>query len=310
MVNNRGQFLGILLVFLFRWDQYLTIPRVNRIAVYVSYSVQGDDEVGRMIRRTIMRYVCLSQTLLFRKLSEHVRRRFPMLTDLVTAGLLTDCELRIIEELEEKFPGFTKNWMPIVWAASIVSRARAEGRIKDDFSAVKIIEALNLFRSRSNILIHYYTINIPLVYTQVVCIAVYFHFLVKLFSTQQSSSQANEIQCFVFSVILLFQFIVYMGWLKVAETMINPFGNDDDDFEVNDIIDFSVQTGYFIVDEMHNEHPDLLKGEEQIFCKTFIGVKMFHVERINAKLMYSNGFLMQLGEFFFKKREEIKAVED
>jgi hypothetical protein len=41
--------------------------------------------------------------------------------------------------------------------------------------------------------------------------------------------------------------------------MMNPFGNDDDDFDVNSMIDIGLQTSYIIVDEMHAAHPELLK---------------------------------------------------
>lgn len=33
-------------------------------------------------------------------------------------------------------------------------------------------------------------------------------------------------------LVTLVEFIIYVGWLKVAETLLNPFGEDDDDFEV------------------------------------------------------------------------------
>jgi len=32
-----------------------------------------------------------------------------------------------------------------------------------------------------------------------------------------------------------------MGWIKVAETLLNPWGDDDEDFQINYLIDRNLQ---------------------------------------------------------------------
>ena len=44
-----------------------------------------------------------------------------------------------------------------------------------------------------------------------------------------------------FPVFTILQFIFYMGWLKVAESLLNPFGDDDDDFDINDLLERNME---------------------------------------------------------------------
>lgn len=147
------------------------------------------DERGRVMRRTVMRYVCLCLTMIFTMNSPKVKKRFPTLDHFVEAGLLTDNEKSIMNDLNVKFPRHSKHWLPIVWAASIVTRARKEGRIRDDFAVKTIIDELNKFRGQCGLLLSYDSISVPLVYTQVN----FSSFLMKLIMTRLYSSNTHLI---------------------------------------------------------------------------------------------------------------------
>lgn len=115
------------------------------------------------------------------------------------------------------------------------------------------------FRGCCGMLYSYDWISIPLVYTQVVTLAIYTYFLATVMGRQYlKSSSGDEIDLYI-PVFTILQFFFYMGWLKVAEQLINPFGEDDDDFELNWCLDRNLQVSFQIVDDMHQRHPRLVR---------------------------------------------------
>lgn len=85
---------------------------------------------------------------------------------------------------------------------------------------------------------------------KVVTIAVYSYFLACLFGRQYLINESddhddrherNHEMDMYFPIFTVLQFFFYMGWLKVAESIMNPLGEDDDDFEVNYLIERNLQ---------------------------------------------------------------------
>jgi hypothetical protein len=231
------------------WNQCQSIPSPSSLSVYVSSTLHGQDEVARAMRRTIVRYAVASISMVFRKLSPRVKKRFPKFADYVTVGLLHENEVVILEDFIRAYPKMALYWLPIVWAATVAGKARQLGKIRSDQSLQTIINELNKIRGSCGGLSSYLSVGIPLVYTQVsspvrirtiriyhffnfkvVTIAVYSYLLTALLSDMDITS-VKEVKderigiyfgYFPFYVIL--QFVFYMGWLKVAEQLMNPFG--------------------------------------------------------------------------------------
>ncbi|KAK5849422.1 hypothetical protein PBY51_009066 [Eleginops maclovinus] len=241
------------------WNQFVNLPWPDRLMFLISSCVQGKDEYGRLLRRTLVRYVNLTSLLIFRSVSTAVCKRFPTMDHVVEAGFMTPEERKVYENIRSPH---LKYWIPVVWFSNLAVKAREEGRIKDSIDLQQIHKELNVFRTWCATLFGYDWVGIPLVYTQVVTLAVYTFFFACLIGRQfldpTQGHQGHDLDIYV-PVFTLLQFFFYSGWLKVAEQLINPFGEDDDDFEANWIIDRNLQVSLLAVDEMHMNLPHMTK---------------------------------------------------
>ncbi|XP_037617133.1 bestrophin-3-like [Sebastes umbrosus] len=241
------------------WNQFVNLPWPDRLMFLISSCVQGKDEYGRLLRRTLVRYVNLTSLLILRSVSTAVCKRFPTIDHVVEAGFMTPEERKVFENIRSPH---LKYWIPVVWFSNLASKARQEGRIQDSIDLQNILNEMNLFRTWCATLFGYDWVGIPLVYTQVVTLAVYTFFFACLIGRQfldpKQGYQGHDLDIYV-PVFTLLQFFFYSGWLKVAEQLINPFGEDDDDFEANWIIDRNLQVSLLAVDEMHMNLPHMTK---------------------------------------------------
>ncbi|KAM9619893.1 bestrophin-4 [Morphnus guianensis] len=340
------------------WAQYTSIPLPDQLMCVISSNVHGKDERGRILRRTLIRYANLSAVLILRSVSTRVLKRFPTMDHVVEAGFMTQDECKKFESLHSDF---NKYWIPCVWFTNLAAQARRDGRIRDDVALRLLMDELNLYRAKCSMLFHYDWISIPLVYTQVVTIAVYSFFAFCLVGRQflepLEPGQEGDLDMYV-PLSTLLQFFFYAGWLKVrhgqaaglclmgsgwpggpdhppglwgwlvqgmtpatsllaalgtcplgpaitpghhrapglhiscatwvdqgmespvgrcpcpcslvssgplppqvAEQIINPFGEDDDDFETNKLIDRNLQVSLLSVDDMYQNLPPAVKDK-------------------------------------------------
>ncbi|CAI2351150.1 unnamed protein product [Caenorhabditis sp. 36 PRJEB53466] len=246
-----------------RWnDIFANLGWVDNTAITVANYIRGTDDRTRMLRRNVIRYMVLTQVLVFRDISLQVRRRFPTLESIVSAGFMLEHEKDALYSVACKY---SKYFVPIQWSTGLLVEARTEGKIAADLLMNEIGKSIIEFRKGLALLSNYDWVPIPLAYPQVVFLAVRSYFFMALIARQsvlldgKPPEQPSILYPTVPFVMSVLQFIFVVGWMKVAESMINPLGEDDDDFECNFLLDRNLAVGLTIVDDCYNQIPALEK---------------------------------------------------
>ena len=93
--------------------------------------------------------------------------------------------------------------------------------------------------------------------------------------------KGDEIDLY-YPIFMTIKFLFFFGWLRVAETLYNPFGEDDEDFELNELINRHFRVAMNIVDEAE-EPPELQKDifwgqvkseRQQLVCRIWLATSI------------------------------------
>jgi len=212
------------------WAQVQMVPWPDDVMVWTNAFFFKNDPITREKRRTIARYLILTETLVLRNVSTRIRKRFPTVESLIKAGLITQ------EECDLYHKAMVENirWqLPLQWIINGIVVPATETKEIPGPGAGSIIGKINDFRAALRSIFLYDWVCIPLVYTQTCSVVVYGYFAFCLIGHQYISSDAD----LYIPYLTLLQFIFFVGWFKVAQDLMRPFGEDDDDMELNVILD-------------------------------------------------------------------------
>ncbi|TGZ65614.1 hypothetical protein CRM22_005782 [Opisthorchis felineus] len=248
------------LIFSRFWHQYVVIPWITKLSMGLTTHLPGSGERQRMIRRACVRYLLGSLILTFTRVNLTIKKRFPDFEAFIAAGLFTDEEVQMLEGMQIHFQPFA----PVMWAVSLLTMAEKEQLITNPHALVLLIQDVNSFRQGLLNIFFMDYVCVPLVYTQVVTLSVYSYLVASLIGRQYIMNNSPLIdnttsKDFYFPFFTLLELVIYVGWLKVAETLLNPMGEDDEDLDVDSIINSNWRTAWCIVDGMKTSPPAVLR---------------------------------------------------
>ncbi|VDM78252.1 unnamed protein product [Strongylus vulgaris] len=115
-----------------------------------------------------------------------VRRRLPTLDTVVAAGFMTEAERDKYTEYSNKLKEIrcTPHFLPIHWCYTLLFEARTAGKLSCDLMLNEIVKHIGDFRRGLAQLANFDWVPIPLVYPQVVFLAVRSYFFLCLIARQ------------------------------------------------------------------------------------------------------------------------------
>ncbi|QQP53062.1 Bestrophin -like protein, partial [Caligus rogercresseyi] len=142
-------------------------------------------------------------------------------------------------------------WVPLYWASDLINQAHVKGFIPASKYVLDIHGEINKVRGECGLLLSYDWISFPWSTPKW---SLWHSYSILAQRSLGGSTWTPGRTLTASDPTLSFPSLppssfFYNGWLKVAEALLNPFGEDDEDFDTNWMVDRNIQLSYVMVDE-------------------------------------------------------------
>jgi len=270
------------------WAVYNTIPGTGKIITLATFYMNKDHSDVSKWLRTLTRYIVLAWMLGMRTTCQPLRKKFPDLEAIEDAGFLLRHEKEILYRVEAQ-EGSSKMCLQVInWAMLLVREGRDNGYFVNPNDAPRLLDPILAFKKSCSNVLKYQSTPIPLSFIQAVTLTVNIFAIVSLMGKQfvDLKTKLMVIDCFL-PILPAMQYLAYLAWLKLGEVSVNPFGEDDDDFDIIGLFDNHVKTASDILNlfetSLSNPTKESLEMTEETLFKEVLAVPVVDTEALQKK---------------------------
>jgi len=240
------------------WDQVGRLPDADTLGLVLGGLVwagadpdQSAKEVSLEFRKTILRYAHLSWTMCLSRISQPLRNNFMTSEAYIEKKLLMRTEADQLQMDSDSRDYTSQWWIPLSWAVSMANDA-SNNKFKGKKPLIPkdhkdVVGALFKFQKDLFHLAEYRLKPMPAIYEQAVWVALWMWVVMGTISSQNTVHHIETGRYLAFTLVMNFpiqRLLMYMlvfAWLRVADILSNPFGNDEGyDISLSDTLDFNL----------------------------------------------------------------------
>ncbi|XP_046438524.1 bestrophin-3-like isoform X1 [Daphnia pulex] len=240
------------------WAVYAAIPGTGKIITLATFYMKRDNAQSSKWLRTLTRYLILAWMMCMRTTCRPLRNKYPTLESMQRAGFLLKHEAEILSLEQEE----SHKWSlrVINWALILVRQGRDEGLFENPGDATRLLDPIVAFKKSCSVVLKYQITAIPLSFVQAVTLTVQIFGLVSLMGKQfvDFPTKLLVIDCYL-PILPAMQYLAYLSWLKLGEVAVNPFGEDDDDFDIIGLFENHVELAGDLLQLFELDHKNPVK---------------------------------------------------